>query len=143
MTAAFETYRGKVDPSEIDHMGHMNIKYYAEKFDQATWKILMAIGVTPRYVQETGKGFAVLESLTKYLHELLAGTSVLIETVLLEVTSKKVRILHRLKKMETGEIVATNELLGIHFDLKLRKSCEMPNFIFETALSYKITNQKL
>ncbi len=140
MTAALETYRGKVDPSEIDHMGHMNIKYYAEKFDQATWKILMAVGVTPRYVQETGKGFAVLESLTKYLHELLAGTSVLIETVLLEVTTKKVRILHRMKKKETGEIVATNELLGIHFDLKLRKSCEMPSSIFETALSYKDTN---
>jgi acyl-CoA thioester hydrolase len=137
MTAALETYRGKVEPSEIDHMGHMNIKYYAEKFDQATWKILMAMGATPEYVRETGKGFAILESITKYLHELFAGNLVLIETVLLEVAPKKVRILHRMKKTETGEIVATNELLGIHFDLKLRKSCEMPKLIFETALSYK------
>jgi acyl-CoA thioester hydrolase len=140
MTAVLETYRGKIEPSEIDHMGHMNIKYYAEKFDQATWKILMALGVTPGYVRETGKGFAVLESVTKYLHELFAGNSVLIETVLLEVAPKKVRIHHRMKKTETGEIVATNELLGIHFDLKLRKSCEMPKFIFETALSFKDNN---
>ena len=139
MTHPLETYRGTIHPSEIDHMGHMNIKYYAEKFDRATWNILIAIGVTPDYIQITGNGCAILESLTKYIHELFEGTSVHIETVVLDVTTKKFRFLHRMMKSETGEIVATNELLGIHFDLQLRKSCEMPEKMFKTALSFKET----
>lgn len=132
-----ETYRGVVHPSEIDHMGHMNIKCYAEKFDRATWNILIAIGFTPEYVQNSGKGCAILESLTKYIHELFANTSVYIETVVLEVTPKKLRFLHRMKSDARGETVATSEILGIHFDLKLRKSCEMPRHMIETALAYK------
>ncbi|MHB8481292.1 MAG: acyl-CoA thioesterase [Nitrospiria bacterium] len=139
MTHPLETYKGTVHLSEIDHMGHMNIKYYAEKFDLATWNILIAIGVTPDYIQKTGKGCAILENLTKYIRELFAGTAVHIETVILDVTPKKFRFLHRMKKSETGEIVATSELLGIHFDLKLRKSCEMPEEMFKTALSFKDT----
>ncbi|MBI3594098.1 MAG: thioesterase family protein [Nitrospirae bacterium] len=137
MSKPLETYRGTVHPSEIDHMGHMNMKYYAEKFDRATWNILIAIGVNNDYIQKTGKGCAILETITKYLQELFADTSIYIETVILEVTPKKLRVLHKMKKSETGEIVATSEILGIHFDLKLRKSCEMPKQIYESALSYK------
>ena len=137
MIHPLETYRGTVHLSEIDHMGHMNIKYYAEKFDRATWNFLIAIGVTQDYIQKTGNGCAILESLTKYIHELFSDTPVYIDSVAVEVTPKKLRVLHRMKKSETDEIVATSEILGIHFDLKLRKSCEMPNEMFETALSYK------
>lgn len=137
MIKPLETYRGTVHPSEIDHMGHMNMKYYAEKFDRATWNILIAIGVTNDYIQKTGKGCAILETLTRYIHELFSDTAIYIESVVLEVTPKKLRVLHRMKKSDTGEIVATSEILGIHFDLKLRKSCEMPKQMYESALSYK------
>jgi len=136
MTKPLETYRGTVHPAEIDHMGHMNIKYYAEKFDRATWNILIAIGFSPDYVQNSKKGCAILESLTKYFHELFANTPIYIESVVTEVTPKKLRVLHRMKNSDTGETLATSEILGIHFDLKLRKSCEMPKHMIETALSY-------
>jgi acyl-CoA thioester hydrolase len=139
MIKPLETYRGTVHPSEIDHMGHMNMRYYAEKFDRATWNILIAMGVTNDYIQRTGKGCAILETLTKYIHELYADNEIYIESVVLDVTPKKLRVLHRMKKSDTGEIVATSEILGIHFDLKLRKSCEMPKRVYEMALSLKET----
>ena len=123
-------------PSEIDHMGHMNIKQYAEKFDRATWNILIEVGFSAEYVRESGKGCAILESLTRYIRELFAGDSIFIETVVLDLNAKKIRILHRMKKSGSNELVATCEILGIHFDLKSRKSCEMPQEILKRALIY-------
>lgn len=32
-----ETYGGIVRKGDIDHIGHMNVTYYAQKFDDATW----------------------------------------------------------------------------------------------------------
>ena len=41
-----ETYRGAIYPWQCDHMGHMNVMWYVGKFDEATWNLFAALGVT-------------------------------------------------------------------------------------------------
>ena len=42
-----ETYRGVVYPIHLDHMGHMNVQWYTSKFDEATWHLCSALGMSP------------------------------------------------------------------------------------------------
>ena len=40
------TQRGTVYPWECDHMGHMNVRWYAAKFDDACWQLLANLALT-------------------------------------------------------------------------------------------------
>ena len=60
-----ESYRGVVYPSQIDHMGHMNVQYYAARFDEATWHLCSSIGITSAYMRNEQKGMVALEQRTK------------------------------------------------------------------------------
>ena len=47
-----ETYKGVVYPNQMDHMDHMNVQWYTSKFDEATWHLFSAIGITSGYMSE-------------------------------------------------------------------------------------------
>ena len=47
MTEWVHTFKGAVLASEYDFTSHMNSQMYVSRFDQATWFLLRAIGVTP------------------------------------------------------------------------------------------------
>ena len=49
------TFRGVVYPWHCDHMGHMNLTWYAGKFDEATWNLLSLIGLTATYRYRKGR----------------------------------------------------------------------------------------
>ena len=53
-----ETYRGAVYPWHCDHMGHMNVMWYVGKFDEATWNLFAAMGVTAAFLKENQRGMA-------------------------------------------------------------------------------------
>ena len=47
-----ETFKGVIDAREYDPNAHMNTQAYVSRFDQATWFLLAAVGLTPRTVRE-------------------------------------------------------------------------------------------
>tara|TARA_Y100000766_G_C18885569_1_gene595674 strand:- start:393 stop:545 length:153 start_codon:yes stop_codon:yes gene_type:complete len=49
MAKVLETFRGGVFPWEIDIMGHMNVRYYTSKHDEATLQFFGALGLTVAY----------------------------------------------------------------------------------------------
>ncbi len=126
-----ETYRGVVYPHQIDHMDHMNVQWYTAKFDEATWHLFSAAGITNKYIQENRKGMAALEQITTYKSEVTAGDLLVIESQILEIKDKTLRFLHVMLNAETKEQVATSELLGVHLDRVKRKGCMFPDHIKE------------
>ena len=124
-----ETYRGIVYPNQLDHMDHMNVQWYVSKFDEATWHLFSAIGITNTYIHENNRGMAALEQTTKYQSEVTAGDLLHINSKVLEITEKKIRFLHIMLNTETEKEVATSELLAIHLDRAKRKSCILPEYI--------------
>ncbi len=131
-----ETYRGVVYPHQLDHMEHMNVQWYTAKFDEATWHLMSTVGVTAAYIDATKKGMAAVEQITKYKAEVKSGDLLLIKSKFLELKDKAVRFLHIMYNAETGQEVATSELVGVHIDAIVRKSCSFPEDIKEkcTAL---------
>lgn len=127
-------YIGVVYPSYLDHMGHMNVQFYAFMFDQATWSFFTEFGITSSYMKEKHRGMAAVSQKTEYLQELFAGDVVEITTQPLEVKEKSIRFLHTMTRRPKGEVIATSELLGLHFDTDLHKSCPIPGQISEKFL---------
>ena len=130
------TYRGTVYPWQCDHVGHMNIMWYVGKFDEANWNFFAQLGLTPSYLRESGRGMAAVQQNITYKRELLAGDIIEISSHLLEIGEKSIRFQHEMRNAETGEIVATCEITGVHMDRKARKSTIFASAIREAAARY-------
>ncbi len=127
MSDMIETYRGAVYPWHCDHMGHMNVMWYVGKFDEATWNLFAAIGITPALLRSRERGMAAVQQNLSYKRELYAGDVVAVRSAVLEIRDKVVRFVHEMRNTESGEIAAVCELTGVHIDTMERKSCRFPD----------------
>ena len=124
-----ETYRGVVYPNQLDHMDHMNVQWYTSKFDEGTWHMFSAVGITADYIRKNSRGMAALEQVTKYKAEVMSGDLLVVKTKVLEVKDKTIRFLHTMYNAETGNEVATSELVAAHLNRKERRACSLPEEI--------------
>jgi acyl-CoA thioester hydrolase len=131
-----ETYRGVVYPWQMDHMDHMNVQFYTARFDEATWHLFAALGMTTRYFKENRRGMAALEQRTLYKRELHAGALIRITSELLETKPKTIRFLHRMYDTENGAEVASTELVGAHIDTEARKAVPFPDDIVRRQAAF-------
>lgn len=116
-------YRGIVHSWHCDHMGHMNVMWYTGKFDEATWTLVTAIGLTPAYLREEMRGMAAVDSRTLYKREVLAGDVIEIRSHVREVRNKAILMTHDMHDFATGDLCATCEITGVHIDRMTRKAC--------------------
>src|SRR5450631_732416 len=110
------TYRGTIYPWHCDHVGHMNVMWYVGKFDEATWHLFNALGLTPSHLRAAGRGMAAVDQHLSYLRELRGGDVVTIRTRLLEFKEKSVRFEHEMTNDEAGEVATRTTLKGVHLD---------------------------
>jgi acyl-CoA thioester hydrolase len=127
------TYRGVVYPSQCDHMGHMNVMWYVGKFDEASWQLLSALGLTPSRLREEGCGMAAVEQHIEYKRELRAGDVITVRSTLLEVKEKSIRLFHEMKNDETGDVAATTVIVAVHLDTIARRARALPMDIYTRA----------
>ncbi len=127
------TYRGVVYPWQCDHMGHLNVAFYVAKFDEASWQLFFALGLTPSRLRDGERGMAGLEQHIEYKRELHPGDVVSIRSRVLEVKAKTIRFLHEMQNDETGQPAATTTLTVVYIDTRARKSCPLPEDVFERA----------
>ena len=133
MSDLLPTYRGTVYPWHCDHMGHMNVMWYVGKFDEATWNVFSAMGMTANYLREQRRGMSAVQQNITYRRELHAGDTVAVQSTLLELRPKVVRFLHEMRNADTDEVAALCELTGVHIDTTTRKSCPFPEDILARA----------
>jgi acyl-CoA thioester hydrolase len=126
-----ETYRGAVYPWHCDQMGHMNVMWYVGKFDEATWNLFASFGVTTAWMRENKRGMAAVQQDITYKRELLAGDTITVRSILLEVREKAVKFVHEMRHAVSGEIAAVCVLTGVSIDAQTRKACPFPPEIAE------------
>jgi acyl-CoA thioester hydrolase len=120
------TYKGCVYPWQCDHVGHMNIMWYAGKFDEANWNLFAAVGITPSYMRRENRGMAAVQQNIAYKREALAGDIVEVKSRVLKLTDKAMQFVHEMMNAETTELVALCELTGVHMDRLARKAVAFP-----------------
>jgi acyl-CoA thioester hydrolase len=139
VTEPLLTYRGSVYPAECDHMGHMNVAFYVAKFDQATWQLFAAIGLTRARFDADGSGMAGLEQHIEYKRELHPGDVITVTSAVVEVRNKVIRFFHEMRNDVTGEVAATMGVVAAHLDTVARKARPFPDDIREKAESMVAT----
>jgi acyl-CoA thioester hydrolase len=130
------TYRGTVYPRHLDHMDHMNVQYYVEKFDEAVWHLFAAVGITPGYMREHKRGMAAVEMNIKYKRELHAGDLIVVRSGVLTVSGRSLRMLHEMTNGETGEVAAVQETVAVHLDREARRAIPFPEEIAARARAH-------
>jgi acyl-CoA thioester hydrolase len=126
MKDLIETYRGAVYPWHCDQMGHMNVMWYVGKFDEATWNLFAAIGITAAYLRDKRRGMAAVQQDITYKRELHAGDTVVVRSTFLEMREKAAKFVHEMRHAITGEVAAVCVLTGVSIDMQTRKSCPLP-----------------
>jgi acyl-CoA thioester hydrolase len=126
MSQMLETYRGFVYPWSMDHIGHMNVQFYTGRFDEATWHFFFQLGLSPTFLKESKRGMVALDQRTLYKQEVMSGSLLHIQTEILEIKRKTIRFVHHMFNTESGEEVASTELVGAFLDKETRKTTELP-----------------
>ena len=129
------THRGTVYPWQCDHMGHMNVMWYAAKFDEATWQFLSTLGLTASYFRDQGAGMVAIEQHTEYKRELFAGDTVTIRSGVSDLKDKTFRLTHEMKNEQTGETAAVTSIVGLHINTSTRRALSLP----ENVRGYVLT----
>ena len=133
MADLVETYRGAVYPWHCDHMGHMNVMWYVGKFDEATWNLFAAMGVTASFLKDNKRGMAAVQQNITYRRELVAGDTIAVRSAFLEVREKVAKFVHEMRNAQTGEIAAICVLTGVSMDAQTRRACPFPEELVKRA----------
>jgi acyl-CoA thioester hydrolase len=133
------TFKGAVLASEYDFASHMNSRMYVSRFDQATWFLLHAIGVTPASMKQRNLRVAIVRQNYQFLEELRGGELVEIKSGFLTVGEKYFRFLHQMYNDETGRMVATCDCVAVQASLKTGKSVPLTKGLQEKAKQHLVT----
>ena len=122
MTDTLLTYRGTVYPWHCDHVGHMNVMWYVGKFDEASWQLFHALGLSAPYLRSAQRGMAAVDQHISYLQELHAGAVVSVRSRVLDVGERSIRFEHEMVDETTGAVAARTTLKAVHLDTTRRRS---------------------
>ena len=136
MAEALITYRGTLYPWQCDHVGHMNVMWYAGKFDEATWQVFREVGLTPTFLSEAGRGMAAVDQHITYAQELHAGDTVTVKSKVVEVKPRLLVFQHEMWNDEKSAVAATTTLKAVHLDTTARKSCALPDAVMQRAAAW-------
>jgi acyl-CoA thioester hydrolase len=134
------TFKGAVLASEYDFASHMNSRMYVSRFDQATWFLLHAIGVTPASMKQMSLRIAIVRQNYQFLEELRGGELVEIKSGFLAVGEKYFRFLHQMYDDETGRMVATCDSVAVQASLDSGKSVPLTASLQQKAKRYLVTS---
>lgn len=119
--------RGVVHPWHQDVFGHMNVRHYAPFFDDATFHLYPALGLSlEAMLAEHGVHMVSARAVTSFIQELKAGDTFLIDGAVTRIGGRSATFQLRMIHSDTGTLHATYDLTEVIFDPKTRKSAEMP-----------------
>ena len=139
MTEWVHTFKGAVLASEYDFASHMNSRMYVSRFDQATWFLLHAIGVTPASMKQKNLRVAIVRQNYQFLEELRGGELVEIKSGFVAVGEKYFRFLHQMFNAENGAMIATCDSVVVRASLETGKSVALTAELQEKAKQYLVT----
>ena len=131
MENIYELYRAVVFPWHCDHIGHMNVRWYAHHFDDAGFHLWTVAGVSQKEMHEKGTSLVVGQIKINYVHEMKAGDLLVIRGGFSHVGGKSIRHHLRLYNADTNVLCATQDTIEVFFDPEMRTSAPMPVFYRE------------
>jgi acyl-CoA thioester hydrolase len=95
------THTSSVTEDQIDHLGHMNVMYYAVNAHAATRAVLAEL---PGWGE---RGHLIHDTYTRHHREQLLGSPLVVRSAFLGADDTTLRLHHELANADTGELAAT------------------------------------
>ncbi len=103
----FEAFRGSVAQWECDMMGHMNVRHYFAKCDQAIRFTALKLGITPQQSRDEGIELVITDQHVRFLQEQHAGSGLGIRMGVLDFSDKQIRLYQEIYNTLSGDIATT------------------------------------
>ena len=126
MSQLVECNRVAVLPWNCDQYGHMNVRYYAHHFDDASFVLWSIMGVRINDYLEKGMHTVVANTQTNFIKETKAGETLVIEGGFTRIGSKSVTMHFRMYDSDSRGLCATYDSVEVFFAVKNRKSIAIP-----------------
>ena len=123
------TYRKHIPESYRDEMGHMNVMWYTHLFSCAFEKFAEQFGFNEAYFRAHHAGSFALETHVRYLAEVRVGQSVSVCSRAIGRSAKRLHFMHFMTIDESGALAATQEHVGAHIDMRVRRMTPFPEDI--------------
>src|SRR4051812_3945141 len=125
-------YRVTIPERYKDKMGHMNMRYYLEVYDDAGDALFETFGLTPDFYRERGSGGFDLEHHIQYLNEIHIGDEVAIYARLIDRSAKRLHYMLFMVNESRKLLASTFECVNSYADLTVRKTAPYPEAIAST-----------
>lgn len=122
-------YRVTIPERYRDMMGHMNIRWYMELYDEAGMPLFDLIGLSEKHYRENGAGGFDLEHHVHYLNEVNIGDTVAIYGRLLDRSAKRLHYMLFMVNETRNLLSSTFECVNSYADLKVRRTAPYPDEI--------------
>jgi acyl-CoA thioester hydrolase len=127
-----------VQPAEIDHLGHMNVRFYAERSQRANTTLLAELGLEPDAGADRGLRLTQTDSYTRYQREQFAGATLVVNGGVLGADARGVRSFYELANPAKGEIAATFLITSAFTDRASGESAGLPDAVQAAANARRI-----
>jgi len=121
-----ETMRLLVQQWDCDHVGHLNVRSYMGWMSDATIALAASLGYGRESQARDNLGLAGVSAELAFRSEIRAGQAVAMMSALEELTARKLRMAHRLMRLDDNTIALEGRITVICFDEVKRKSAEFP-----------------
>ena len=123
-------HSSEVRPDWLDYNGHMTESRYLQVFGDATDAFLQFIGMDEEY-RKNGFSVYTVETHIRHLKEISGGKFLAVETQLLGFDEKRFRIVHLMKNVSSGDILATSEHMMLHVNSEIGKASKFGEILYE------------
>ena len=87
-------------------------------------------------MRENNKSVVSVEHHIKYINELLPKDLMVIDSRVLEISTRSFKFFHRMTNVQTRKVAAEMVSVSVHFDLNRRKSSIIPSEIANTIVNH-------
>jgi acyl-CoA thioester hydrolase len=127
------TFSVIVHPWQCDVMGHLNTRFYAAMFDDASLQLLCSLATDC-----SGQlGWADVEWKLSYQKEVRAGACLKITSTILGIGNKSLAFRHEMTPVSADIIVAIAEIKVVRFDLAARKAVAVEDVVRDRVRSHQ------
>ncbi len=136
-------YRVSIPDGYRDKMGHMNMRYYLEVYDDAGDELFETFGLSAAFYREQGSGGFDLEHHIHYLNEVHIGDNVTIYARLLNRSAKRLHYMMFMVNESRQLLASTFECVNSYADLTVRRTAPYPEAIAAQLDAILSSHQKL
>ena len=131
-------YSAEVKSSEIDHLGHMNVRFYMERAQRANKALMESFGLDPAACKALGGRLVQHDSYTRYHREQFKGSMLQVRGGVLEANPDGLSLYFEVDNDAKAQIAATF-IIGVSlFDRATRERLPLPGEVVAKANARRI-----